>query len=213
MISMAIALCVVSTVDGAEADWQLRVTGVWTDLDVKHCEIQDDGSRIQVGSDAGWGLGFGLERRFSDLIGLDLGVDWSQPEVTIDASHPDVGLIQASDTLTLWTFRAGLNFHLISGESFDVYVGPAVAWLRPSSELRFRATYEGQSDELRAETSNELGWGATAGFDLSLGEYWMLCGSASYLKADLETTNVETGDDGNSDLDPLSLRLGVGLRF
>jgi len=213
LVVSVFAMTFVPSADAAQNDWHLRINGVWADVDVDDSEVSDDGSTVDVGSNSGWGFGLGLERRFSDLIGVEVGVDWSRPETTIDVFHPDVGRIHVSDDLSLWTLRAGLNLHLVSGETFDLYVGPVVAWLRPSRELVFSATYEEQTDELRVKTSSEFGWGATAGFDLAIGEYWTVNASASYLKADLTTTDVETGGQNSSGFDPVTLRLGFGLRF
>ena len=195
-------------------DWHLRFGGSWTDIDASFREAdREDGSTLTVDGEASYGMSLGIERRLSDLVGVELGIDWAKPDLVLLVDIPDYGLLTLSDSLDLLTFRAGLNLHLLRTGSVDLYIGPAVAWISTGGDLHFSTTVEGQTASLQANTGNDWGWGGMAGLDVVIGDAWTASFSASYLKADLYVNDAEDGSSTSLDFDPLTVRLGFGVRF
>lgn len=212
-----IALSVLPLISGAatasasDPGWQARVGAAWTDIDTSYRVVADNGETTTVRGEASWGYSLSLERRLSDVLGIELGVDRAEPEIRLRVDVPGYGSISMSDGFGLWTARAGLNLHLLHDAAFDFYAGPVVGWLRPSGQLLFSA---GGSGSARVSVDSGWGWGGTAGLDVGIGERWTLSGSATYLKSDLDFTERGEADGTQSlSLDPLTLRLGVGVRF
>ncbi len=195
-------------------DWHLRFAGSWTDIDAYFSETgRDDGSTLTVDGEASYGVSLGIERRLSDLVGVEFGVDWAKPDVVLRVDIPDYGHLTLSDSLDLLTLRAGLNLHLLRGGPVDLYLGPAVAWINTGGDLWFSTTVEGQTASLRAAVGNDWGWGGVAGLDVVIGDAWTVGCAVSYFKADLDVTDVEDGGSTSLDLDPFTARLGFGARF
>ncbi len=195
-------------------DWRVRFGGAWTDIDVSFLETdRDDGSTLSVDGEASYGLALSVERRLSDAVGVEVGVDWAKPDIVLWVDIPDYGPITLSDTLDLLTYRASLNLHVLRSESVDLYLGPAMAWISTGGGLNFSTTVEGQTASLQAATGSDWAWGGLAGLDVVIADAWTVNCSVSYLKADLDITDVEDGSSTSLDLDPLTVRLGFGVRF
>lgn len=213
--SVAVALIAVTlvAVPVAAEEWQARFAANWTDTALSIREVDEDGVALRFEGGDSLGLSLGFERRVSDLVGLDFAIDFARPENQIAITPPGGDEISATAAMDLWTARAGLNFHLSPGRPVDVYLGPAVAWLHAPGSSTFSAEVDGHTSSLTIEADDGFGWGGTAGADVDLGGGWTLGVSYTYVAADLDFTDGTEGGERTLDLDPSTLRLGVGVRF
>lgn len=149
--------------------------------------------RTELTVDDGLGVGVGAEYRFSDRIGLDLGLFFSE----LDAESRLLGVVPTigEDDVEMRLLTAGPSFHLTPRRHTDVYVGPLVALVR----------YERLFGE---EVDDELAWGAQAGVDIPLGySRWALNFAARYLRSTLDAETFEL------DIDPLIVSVGLSYSF
>jgi opacity protein-like surface antigen len=213
--SAAVALIVLTLAVApvAAEDWQTRLAVNWTDTALSLRQVDDDGVVFRFEGGDSLGLSLGFERRVNELVGLDFAIDAARPENRIAVTPPGGDEISATATMDLWTARAGLNFHLLPGRPVDLYLGPAVAWLIAPGSSTFRAEVGGHTSEVRIEADDGFGWGGTAGADVELGGGWTLGISYTYLQAEMDFTDGTEGGERTLDLDPSTLRLGVGVRF
>lgn len=213
--SVAVALIVVtvSVVPVAAEGWHARLAANWTATTLSLRQVDEDGNVLRFEGGNSLSLSLGLEGRISDLLGLDFAIDSARPENRISVTPPGAEEITATARMDLWTVRAGLNFHLLPGRPVDLYLGPTVAWLYAPGSSTFRAELGGQTSTVTIEADNSFGWGGTAGADFDLGGGWTLGVSYTYLKAKMDFTDGTEGGKRTLDLDPSTLRLGVGVRF
>jgi len=213
--SAAVALIVVtlSAVPVAAEEWHIRFAANSTDTAMSLRQVDEDGNELRFEGGDSLGLSLGVERRMSDLLGLEFAIDAARPENRIGVTPPGGGEISATATMDLWTARAGLNFHLLPGRPVDLYLGPTVAWLYAPGSSTFRAEVGGHTSTVTIEADNSFGWGGTAGADVDLGGGWTLGVSYTYVKAEMGFTDGTEGGERTLDLDPSTLRLGVGVRF
>jgi opacity protein-like surface antigen len=213
--SAAIALIVVtlSAVPVAAEEWQARFAASWTDTASSLRQVDEDGNALGFEGGNSLGLSLGLEGRISPALGLEFAIDYARPENQITVTPLGAGEISATARMDLWTVRAGLNFHLLPGRPVDLYLGPTVAWLYAPGSSTFRAEVGGHTSAVTIDADNSFGWGGTVGADVDLGGGWTLGVSYTYLKAAMDFTDGTEGGERTLDLDPSSLRFGVGVRF
>jgi opacity protein-like surface antigen len=213
--TVAVALIVIAfaAVPAAAEEWHARFAASWTEtaLSLRQVDESGDVTRFEGGDSPGVSLG--LERRISDLLGLEVGLDASRPQTRITVETPGADPISATARMNLWAVRGGLNLHLLPRGSFDLYVGPTVAWLYAPGSVTFRAEVAGHTSSVTIDADNSVGWGGTAGADVDLSGGWTLNVSYTYLKAEMGFSNREEPGKRTLDLDPSILRLGVGVRF
>ncbi len=197
----------------AAEQWQTHLAATWTDTSLGYDGLDSDGDSIHFNGGDSPGLSLGLERRFNDLLGLEVAIDASRPETRLTLDTAEFGLISATDRLDLWTVRVGLNFHLISDGPIDLYLGPTVAWLFTPASLSYVVHVDTMSQTLKVKSDNGFGLGGTVGADLDLGGGWTVGVSYTYLKVDLGFAQEGDTDKASLALDPSTLRLGVGMRF
>ncbi len=197
----------------AAEEWHARAALTWTDTALSYRSLNDDASTTRVIGDDSAGFSLGLERRLSDRIGVELALDASRPEVRLTVEAPGVNPISAGARMDLWTLRAGLNLHLLDDGPIDLYLGPTVAWVYTPGSIVFRAEVGDQTESVRITADNGFGWGGTAGADVDLGGGWTLGASYTYLKSELDFADEEDPEKVTLDLDPSTIRFGIGVRF
>ncbi len=213
--SAAVALVVVTlfAVPVAAEEWHARFAANWTDTALNIREVDEDGVALRFEGGDALGLSLAFERRVDETLGLEFAIDFARPEHKIGVTPPGADEISATARMDLWTVRAGLNFHLSPGRPVDVYLGPTVAWLVAPGSSTFSAEVGGHTSTVTIDADNSFGWGGTAGADVDLGGGWTLGLSYTYLNAEMEFTDGTEGGQRTLDLDPSTLRLGVGVRF
>ena len=213
--SAAVALIViaVTVVPVAAEEWQARFAANWTDTASSLRQVDEEGTITRFEGGDSLGLSLGIERLLDETLGLEFAIDGVRPENRISVTPPGAGEISATARMDLWIVRAGLNLHPLPGHPVDLYFGPAVAWLYAPGSSTFRAEVGGSTSEVTIEGDSSFGWGGTAGADVDLGGGWTLGVSYTYVAAEMDFTDGSEGGKRTLDLDPSTLRLGVGVRF
>lgn len=213
--SVTVALIVIVAAalpTAAQEGWHARFSATRTGTDLAHSVLDEDGTAARLDGQDSLGLSLGLEYRVSSLLGLELAVDASRPEAKLEIAAPGYDPISDRARMDLWTVRVGFNLHLVSDGPVDIWVGPTVAWLSPGS-LRFRAEVDGEDQTLTVDSDSCFGWGGTAGADVELGGGWTLGVSYTYLDAEMDFSPEDDPEEVGLDLDPSTVRLGIGVRF
>jgi opacity protein-like surface antigen len=213
--SAAVALIAVTlvAVPVAAEEWQARFAANWTDTALSLRQVDEDGVALRFEGGDALGLSLGFERQIDVTLGLEFAIDFARPENQIGVTPPGAGEVSATARMDLWIVRAGLNLHPLPGHPVDLYLGPAVAWLHAPGSSTFSAEVGGHTSSLTIEADDGFGWGGTAGADVDLGGGWTLGVSYTYVAADLDFTDGTEGGERALDLNPSTLRLGVGVRF
>jgi len=213
--SAAVTLIVITlaVVPVAAEEWQARFAANWTDTALSMREVDEDGVALRFEGGDALGLSLAFERQIDGYLGLEFAIDFARPENRIGVTPPGAGEVSTTARMDLWTVRAGLNLHLSPGRPVDVYLGPSVVWLYPPNSFEFRANVGGHTSAVTIEAEDSFGWGGTAGADVDLGGGWTLGVSYTYVAADMDFTDGSEGGKRTLDLDPSTLRLGVGVRF
>jgi hypothetical protein len=145
---------------------------------------------LEATEELGWE--FGLGGRFSERWGFELSYVNATQEV--DFGGDRVGEIDFEP------ISATLEFHLVPGRAFDLWIGPTVSWVR-WGDLELENGTE-------IETDAESAFGATLGFDIGLGDRLALTAALRYLDADADLRGFEA-----LAVDPLFARVGLAVRF
>lgn len=145
----------------------------------------------------GWNLGF--EGRFGKLIGIE--VDYVNATQDVDFGGSTIG-----DT-TFSPLTATLNFHVVPGNHFDLYLGPSYTWVN-WGDIDVNASSSGVTGGSTVGTDSSSGWGISLGADFSPWKHFAFTAGLKYLNADLELSNGQS-----SSMNPLVARLGVAARF
>lgn len=164
-------------------------------------------------------LFFAYERRFSDLLGAEIGV-WNAKHDVDGRLNGTYWLLDSGSGMLLETgpldvtekygdvsvmpFTVGLNFHLTRKSRVDLYAGPFVAYV-------FYGDFEVAGESLGVE--DEVTWGGVVGLDVPVGEGgWLLTGAVRYLDTEATPENSELGGDP-IDVTPWVAQLSAGVRF
>jgi hypothetical protein len=153
-------------VEAADTGWRLRFFAAGFDPDLDTTVTNSDGDDIRVTADTDLGYGVSLEYRFSDLVGLELGVSAGDPDVELSAEVPPFGDVLLSDSLSTRVVTLDVDFHLTPGSpSLDFYLGAGIADVS-YGDLH----YVGPDDEpLDLRISGDYTWSAKVGLDIALG--------------------------------------------
>ena len=210
LVAIAAALLALPTTAFAgETGWALRVSGAWLDPDFAF-RVVEEGEEIRLDVDSEIGVALDLEYRFSNRLGVTVGVTWVELGAPLTVTVPDVITIRLDDDLRFMPITAGLNVHLTPSSAVDLYIAPMVAWVR-YGDLEYELEGAGR---LAVEIDDDLAWGGLVGVDVPIGEQgWMATGAVSYLVTDLDGTDRSEGGRQSFDFDTLAIRLGVGYRF
>ena len=215
------ALSTASPTSAADGQWHLRAHAAWVSPELSWQMSPAPGDLVRVDADSAWGLGISGEYRASDLLGVELGILRSSPDVNIQVDDAVLDVtVRASDGLTMTPVSLGLNFHLTPTRRFDLYLGPYLAYvLYGDLEWRVNETIvvggvPVEFDQsLRMSIANDLAYGAVAGADIPLGpEGWYFSGTLKYLATELDSTDPE-GDSETLSLDPFIVAVGFRYSF
>jgi hypothetical protein len=152
-------------------------------------------------NDPAFGLGFDVERRFSRLIGLDLGVGYTNMDIDFDHT---VGAGTQTDSLGVIPIWLALNFHLVASEKLDLYLGPQIAYIIYLDDLSYDVGGVGTFD---FDTDNEF---PSLGF-LFGADYWM--NDAWGVNFAFRFQDTDADSDHDLPLDPTFVTLGISYRF
>lgn len=166
------------------------------------------------------GFGLGLEYRFSPQLGVELDVSTAEIEDDLDFFAIQVVPFDIETTVRVTPVTLQLDWHLTPGRAVDLHIGPVVGWVLAGDihvTTRGASPFPGVSRERRT-TDDTLAFGAHIDLDVPLGDRGLfLAFGATYLDADLETTELEaeTGRtvESSFEFDPLLMKLGLGYRF
>lgn len=145
----------------------------------------------------GWNLG--IEGRFGKLIGIEL--DYVNANQDVDFGGSTIG-----DT-TFSPLTATVNFHVIPGNHFDLYLGPSYTWIN-WGDIDVNVGGSGVTGSSTVGTDSSQGWGVSLGADFSPWKHFAFYAGLKYLNADLELSNGQSAS-----MNPLVARLGVAARF
>jgi hypothetical protein len=138
----------------------------------------------------GWNAGF--EGRINKLLGIEL--DYSNTNQDLEFGGSRIGDTNFSPVALT------LNFHVVSGEKWDFYLGPTYAYINWSDiDL---------DDGSQVSTNTGHGWGATVGLDWYPWEHFGFYSGLRYLDANLDFDNGPSTSQN-----PLIARIGVAARF
>ncbi len=196
--------------------WTVRGFGVY--IDPKDDVIKTDRfrnpklvERTAWQLEKGVGVGATVERRFSEVFGLEGGLILTQVQSSFKLDLNNAwGISKKKVGLNLLTF--GPNFHIAHepGKA-DVYIGPFLGY----------AFFNGKSYGVLGESNkrdldNKLGVGLQLGLDLpihrAVNGLWNFHAGLRYLKL---SSDVDLGVNGSKsvDVDPLLLSAGISYSF
>lgn len=146
------------------------------------------GDTVEATSELGYTLG--LEWRWGKLFGLEFDVIDATHDVEVDGQTVgDVGFMPIS---------ASLNFHLLPGKNFDLYVAPTVSYV-DWGNIELNGGGE-------VPTDSEFAYGAQVGIDIG-GEHLKFTGALRWLSVDVSADGDDVG------VDPIITRLGIAWKF
>jgi outer membrane protein W len=150
--------------------------------------------------DAALGFGASFECQFSDLLGIEGGVDFIGYDLTV--TQPMFPVLNG-DT-DLMSLTVNLNFHFEKDSGLDLILGPTIGY----------AFWDDINVDTFPPTStdDDFLFGAHFGVDYPFGEAWSFYGDLSYLAIDIAPSApiAPTGDIGVS---PFQLEIGLGYTF
>lgn len=172
-------------------------------------------ARTTYGYDDGFGLGIGVERLFSDRIGVEARGLYGRlrDELRIEANG--IGITE-SGRRSYWDLSLGLDVHLTPKRKMDWYAGPFVGY----SKVDGRTTLA-VDRSLEYDVEGGLTWGVQTGLDWQLGHGpWSLHAGARYTRyaADLDYRHTNASgavleQPKSIGLHPVTLELGVAYHF
>lgn len=211
LVSICAALFAIGAVCEARADstWAVRVAATSTAPDVDFVSVDEDGI-LSVDGDSGEGIDVRAERRFSDRLGLDFGFGFAEPGLDVTVTPSTGPMIRAASDVEVMTASVGLGIHLTPSKFVDVTVSPLASFVDYGDvELVFEQS--GMPETVRLRGEDDVALGAAVGVDVGTGK-WFFHGSAAYLATEIELIDDE-GLSTSFDFDPLTIRLGFGVRF
>ena len=144
-----------------------------------------------------------------DETGYEAGFEWRAGKIIgLEGSYmfADQGIEFGGDnvgSMDQKTITAALNFHIIPGKRFDLWVAPVVSWV-DWSDFEFNQSFGGGTVPVDSQTA----FGAAVGFDIGLGKTIAITGGLRYFSMDVQAENFE-----KFKLDPLIARVGLAFRF
>lgn len=159
------------------------------------------------------------ERRLGELLGVEVSLLHAGHDVSgrlvgtarlirnSDNAILEETDVDESDTIgdiDVTPLLVGANFHLTSGHSVDVYLGPFVGYVM-YGDLDIQGEKIGIDDD--------VAYGAVVGIDIPFGKgRWVFSGAARYMKTDAQPS--ESGPDALAlPVDPYVVQAGLGYRF
>ena len=199
--------------------WTIRgyLAGVTTNGDFARDEsirANGDRERTNFKFDGGDGVGFALERHFSERLGLELGVLLADLEgfLMFDVEEPvDGGGFgngiwgMNEGDIGFMPFTLGLNYHLTPNSRPDLYIGPFVGLAMMDD-----VTISDLGESFRYSFDDEFVFGINAGLDIPFkaGGPWALAAGVRWM--DLSASDPANGVDLG--IDPLIATVGATFR-
>jgi outer membrane protein W len=146
--------------------------------------------------DDAFGFGASFECQFSDLLGIEAGVDFIAYDLTV--TEPMFPVVNG-DT-DLMSVSASLNFHFEKDSGLDLIVGPTIGYA-------FWDDITLDTFAVPVSTDDEFYFGAHFGLDYPFGDAWSFNADLAYLALDAPAAG---GDIGVS---PIQIRIGLGYTF
>lgn len=172
-------------------------------------------ARTTYGYDNGYGLGIGVERLFSERIGVEARGLYGRLHDRFRIEANGIGITERG-TRNYWDLSLGLNVHLTPKRTVDWYAGPFVGY----------STVDGHTSlvvdrSLEYDVEGGLTWGAQTGLDWPFGHSpWSLHVGARYTRYAADITYRYTNPTGavleqpkSIGLHPITLELGVAYHF
>jgi outer membrane protein W len=209
-----------ASVEVGGADWIVRPIAAYLVTDGETSGTVNPGScpcpaRTNYGYDDGYGLGLGVERRFSERFGVEARALYGRLDEKLWIGANGIGITER-DRRHYWDLSIGLNIHLTPKGSLDWYAGPFVGYSKVDGH-KFLVV----DRSLEYDTKGALTWGAQTGLDWPFGRSpWSLHGGARYTRYAPDVTQRQTQPNGavleqrkSIDLNPITFELGVAYHF
>lgn len=148
-----------------------------------------------------FGITFGVERRLSKLIGLDLTLGYT--DMDIDFMHT-VGTGVQKDSLASLNLWFAVNFHVVNTEKFDFWVAPQIAYVNWMDDLTFDVPGTGT---FNLNTDNEFpAIGLALGADWWVSRDWAVNFAFKFIDADADSGHILP-------IDQTFVTVGVARKF
>jgi outer membrane protein W len=185
-----------------KGDSKLRFGFQWVSPTGDYQESEPDGT-VTVEAESAIGGFVGYEYLLSDLLGLEasLGFHGHDIEVSYAATGGGGGSYTLGD-IFVTPLLLGVNFHVLRSETVDLYVGLDGGYVFLSDV----STERGSDIDIKSSAA----FGLVAGVDVPFGGgRWMFSGALQYLSYGAEVED----EDVTIDIDPLVVKVGVGVKF
>jgi hypothetical protein len=198
--------------------WSIRLNGTWTIPDRNH--FNNSGFvRLQTITDETFGLALSTEYRFSETVGLEVGVQaGNESTVRFKIMDPEGAILDdpidghPEDDLGFTILDAALNIYITSG-TVDLYIGPVIGYIFYDNDLNILVGRDLLPASVKID--DDVAFGAVLGLDIDFSNSdWFFTSSIKYLDASYDAEVFEGGRPAEEiDFDPLIIRLGLGYRF
>lgn len=181
----------------ADSSWTLRFHGAVLQSSAQ--ESSRVGTGFENSVDIAGGLGFGVEYRLSERLGLELSTFYAglRIEQRVSAGHESVLDLD----LGVMPLTLAVPIHFANGRRVQLYAGPTFSVVR-YLDLETRIGIGQAASGIEEGTESALG--AAFGIDVPLGKgAWAFSAGLRYMN---------TGP-GEVDLDPVIVTLGFAYRF
>jgi len=196
-----------NTANGDNRGWRLRLDFSWVNPSGS-IDFVDTDPGFDFDLDTGFGIGLRGEYRFSDRLGVELGV-LGTANISLSTGISRDRFQNEFKVGSFSPLSVGLNVHLTPDSPIDLYIGPQVALVKYGS-IDFW-TVPGSS-EASLSVDDDIGVGAILGLDVPVGDSgWMFHSSLRYLSTDAKYSSE--GFSFKNSYDPMIFSLGVGYRF
>ncbi len=215
VILAVIALCAALAAPvSANENWRLRIFAAGFDPDIGETVVNDDGDDIHIGGGSDLGIGAGLEYRFTDRVGVELGIMQGAPEVSLSADVAGFGRIAVADTTNTIVVSGDVLVHLTpASPTLDFYLGAGIANVS-YGDLRYEVA---DLDSFAVSVDDDFTYSLRAGVDIAFGRdsNWAAVGGLRYIFSDLDLkqTDPPTSDPVSIGADLFNFTVGVAYSF
>lgn len=187
--------------------WTVKAGLVVLDSDSPFSIEKPSGGRVHAGGNVELGAAIAIQYRISNLLGVELATAYSKTPDVEDASDGDG--YELGEGPSFQPIIIGANFHLVSKDKFEVFVGPRAAYANFGD---FDLDVDGEQRSFAVDS--EFGWGAAVGIGYRVGHSrWSLVAEATFLDMDMEVSERGTGEITVGSFDPFIANLGVAYSF
>lgn len=187
--------------------WSIKAYMFALDANENFGVDRNTGDRVEAGGDTTVGVGWAVEYRLNDLIGIEAAAAYAKtPDIDYESngSSTEIGEGPAISPIQL-----AVNFHLLTTEKWDLYAGPRIAFV---SFGDFDLNVDGQ--RINYNVDDEFGWGATVGASYQVGNGPIsLIAELSYLDVEMNVTESGSATTETLDFNPTFGNFGVRVQF